>query len=315
MRLDGCEVERSGAALDRNLPEPLSSHRFGFIFNPRAGRGGQTAIVRAVSQRLRDHGHSTAEFEWVDSAAEPAAAALNDRCDVLVACGGDGTVNGVASAVLGSSAALGILPLGTLNHFAKDLGLSSLAVAELALISGSERAVDVASLNGRIFINNSGIGIYPVIVLERDTARKSGVPRWPAFVWACLKAIAKPPLVRLRLEADETHLARVTPFLFVGNNVYRTEGLAVGTRERLDGGVLGICTARHHGRLGIVRMAFRSMAGTIRQDRDFTVLTARRLEVRAAARRIRVSLDGELGHMRPPLKYEILPGALKVIAP
>ncbi len=232
-----------------------------------------------------------------------------------MACGGDGTVNGVASAVLGSSAALGILPLGTLNHFAKDLGISSLAAAEDALIRGNTRMVDVASLNGRIFVNNSGIGIYPVIVLERDAVRKTGVPRWPAFVWACLKTIVKLPLVRLRLEADETHLVRVTPFLFVGNNLYRTEGLAVGTRERLDGGLLGICTARHHGRLGIVRLAFRSIVGTIRRDRDFTVLTARRLVVRTAARRIRVSLDGELGRMQPPLQYEILPGALRVIAP
>jgi diacylglycerol kinase family enzyme len=221
----------------------------------------------------------------------------------------------VASAVLGSGAALGVLPLGTLNHFARDLGISSVAAAEQALIRGSERMVDAASLNGRIFVNNSGIGIYPVIVLERDAIRKSGVPRWPAFVWACFKTIAKPPLAHLRLESDETHLARLTPFLFVGNNVYRTEGLAIGTRERLDGGVLGICTARHHGRLGIVRLAFRSVVGTIRQDRDFTALTARRLVVRTAARNVRVSLDGELCRMRPPLEYKILPGALKVIAP
>jgi len=272
-------------------------------------------MVRAVSQRLRDIGHLTAEFESPGNPAEAAASALKDGCDVLVACGGDGTVNGVASEVPGSQAALGILPLGTLNHFARDLGISDLATAEHALIRGNTRMVDVARLNGRIFLNNSGIGIYPVILLERDAAQKTGVPRWPAFVWACLKAMAKPPLVRLWLEPDDGHLARVTPFLFVGNNPYRTEGLAVGTRERLDGGVLGIYTARHHGRLGIVQLAFRSIVGTIRQDRDFTVLTARTLVVRTAARNVRVSLDGELWQSRPPLKYEILPGALKVIAP
>lgn len=240
---------------------------------------------------------------------------MKNGCDVLVACGGDGTVNGVASAVLGAQATLGILPLGTLNHFARDLNLSDLAAAEDALIRGNTRMVDVASLNGRTFVNNSGIGIYPVIVLERDAARKTGVPRWPAFVWACIKTVAKPPLLRLRLEADDLQLARVTPFLFVGNNVYRTEGLALGTREKLDGGVLGICTARHHGRLGLVRLAFRSIVGTIRQDRDFTVVTARRLVVHTRARLVRVSLDGELERMQPPLEYKILPGALKVIAP
>jgi diacylglycerol kinase family enzyme len=271
--------------------------------------------VRAICERLREYGHSTAEFECTDSPAGPAARALEDRCDVLVACGGDGTVNGVASAVLGSGAALGILPMGTLNHFAKDLGIASLATAEQTLLEGGVRHVDVASVNGRVFVNNSGIGIYPVIVLGRDAARKSGTPRWPAFVWACLKTIAKPPMIRLHLQADEARLERVTPFLFVGNNLYRTEGLRVGTRARLDGGVLGICTARHRGRLGVVRLALRSIMGTIRQDRDFTVLEARRLTVRTSRRTVRAALDGELWHLAPPLEYAILPRALKVLAP
>lgn len=271
--------------------------------------------MRAIAGRLRNRGYSTAEVECPDSASGPAAQALQDGCDVLVACGGDGTVNGVASAILGSEAALGILPMGTLNHFAKDLGIASLATAEQTLFEGGVRLVDVGSVNGRVFVNNSGIGIYPVIVLERDAARKSGMPRWPAFVWACLKAVAKPPMIRLHLEADEARLRRFTPFLFVGNNVYRTEGLGVGRRARLDGGVLGICTAPHHGRLGVVRLALRSIAGTIRQDRDFTVLEARRLTVRTPRRTVRVSLDGELWSLEPPLEYEILPRALKVLAP
>jgi diacylglycerol kinase family enzyme len=276
--------------------------------------------VRAVSGRLRDRGHSTAEFQCADCPAEPTARALEDDCDVLVACGGDGTVNGVAAAVLGSPAALGVLPLGTLNHFAKDLGIGSFAAAERTLTDGGVRLVDVASVNGRIFVNNSGIGIYPLIVLERDAARKSGAPRWPAFLWACIKTIAKPPMFRLHLVADhldagKVRLERVTPFLFVGNNVYRTEGPRLGTRARLDAGVLGICTARHHGRLGVVRLALRSITGTIRQDQDFTVIEARRLTVRTSRKDVRVSLDGELWRMAPPLEYAILPQALRVLAP
>jgi diacylglycerol kinase family enzyme len=271
--------------------------------------------VRAVSGRLRERGHSTAEFQCADSPAEPAARALADECDVLVACGGDGTVNGVAAAVLGSRAALGVLPLGTLNHFAKDLGIGGFAAAERTLTDGGVRLVDVASVNGRIFVNNSGVGMYPVIVLERDAARKSGAPRWPAFLWACIKTIAKPPMFRLHLLADDARIERVTPFLFVGNNVYRTEGLRLGTRARLDAGVLGICTARHHGRLGIVRLALRSITGTIRQDQDFTVIEARRLMVRTSRKDVRVSLDGELWRMAPPLEYAILPQALRVLAP
>lgn len=271
--------------------------------------------MRAVAARLREAGHHTAEFECPASPAEPAATALNQGCDVLVACGGDGTVNGVAGCVPGTAASLGILPLGTLNHFAKTLGIFGIDAAERTLARGEIRNVDIAMLNGRAFVNNSGIGIYPVVVLERDAARKSGVPRWPAFVWACLKAMARPPLVRLHLEADGLRLARVTPFLFVGNNIYRTEGLSVGTRASLNEGVLGVCMARHHGRLGLVRLAFRSIVGTIRQDRDFTILTARELLVRTSRKHLRVSLDGELWRIAPPLRYRIVPGGLKVLAP
>src|SRR5205823_6168512 len=108
-------------------------------------------------------------------------------CDVLVACGGDGTVNAVAQVAKDRDALLGVLPVGTLNHFAKDLGIYSLPDAEQALLAGQIRKIDAGRVNGHLFINNSGIGIYPMIVLERERARKAGLPKWPAFAVACVR--------------------------------------------------------------------------------------------------------------------------------
>jgi len=261
-------------------------------------------------------GDEAREYECRSSPAEPVALAIRDACTIIVACGGDGTVSGVAAAMRDSHLPLAVFPLGTLNHFARDLGIHSVAAAEQVLIDGRVREIDTGMVNGRLFINNSGIGIYPAIVLEREKVRQSGLPKWPAFVIASIGALINLPFLRLHLEADGLHLARITPFLFVGNNVYETQGRSIGTRARLDAGILGVCTARHHGPTGLIRIAFRALAGTVRGDRDFTLLTARKVTVRARRRaELYVSLDGELCRLRPPLHYSVLPRSLRVLAP
>jgi diacylglycerol kinase family enzyme len=306
------------------LPEPLNFktatpiilRRFGFIFNSRAGPGHHAALIQSAMAGIRALGDEAHQYECHSSPAEPVAHAIRDECTVIVACGGDGTVSGVAAAIRDSHLPLGVFPLGTLNHFAKDLGIHSIAEAEHVLLKGRVREIDTGAVNGRLFINNSGIGIYPAIVLEREKVRRSGIPKWPAFLIASIRALIRLPFLRLHLEADGLHLARITPFLFVGNNVYETEGRSIGTRAKMDEGLLGVCTARHHGPTGLIRIAFRALAGTVRQDRDFTLLTVRRLTVRTRRRaELDVSLDGELWRLRPPLHYSVLPRALRVLVP
>jgi diacylglycerol kinase family enzyme len=290
--------------------------RFGFIYNARAGHGRQASIVHAAADKLRANGDEAREYDCPSDPAGPVADALREDCHVIVACGGDGTVSGVASAMRSSGAVLAVLPLGTLNHFAKDIGIFTIGEAEKALLGGHIRVIDLGMVNGRPFVNNSGIGIYPAMVALRERVRKRGIPKWVAFVFACARGLARLPFLRLRLEADYQPLNSITTFLFVGNNVYEIEGWAAGTRKRLDEGALGVCTARHQGPLGLVRMAFRALNGRLRQDRDFTVLTARKLTVRVKHKgRLKVSLDGEVRHLKLPLEYSIAPAALRVLAP
>ena len=107
---------------------------------------------------------------------------LAERGDeLLIVGGGDGTISAAASALVGTETRLGILPLGTLNHFARDLGIpTDLDEAAKLIAAGAERRVDVAEMNGRIFINNSAIGLYPLMVVDRDVQRKRLRPKQAA---------------------------------------------------------------------------------------------------------------------------------------
>lgn len=289
---------------------------YGLIYNPKSGTGRRSGLLRDAAEKLKAQGHDVREFAIEKDPGETAESAFQQGCEVLVACGGDGTVNAVAKVARERNAILGVLPLGTLNHFARDLGISSPAHAERTLLAGHTRFIDAAMVNGNLFVNNSGIGIYPMMVLHRERVQKAGVPKWPAFLVASLKILFKMPFRRLLIEADGEVLARSTPFLFVGNNVYTLEGMSLGQRTCLDAGLLGICTSSHVGVPGLLRIAFRALLGTVRKDRDFTALSARKLIVRRKKKgSIHVSLDGEVRLLKMPLEYSILPRAICVIAP
>src|SRR2546423_8205012 len=127
---------------------------------------------------------------------ELARAALAEGCDTVIAGGGDGTVSSVAGVLAGTRVILGVLPLGTLNHFAKDLGIpTDLGEALGVVLKGNTVQGDVGEGNGRVFINNSSLGLYPGIVKEREETQRRGVSKWPAFAWAAAKILGGyPPL-------------------------------------------------------------------------------------------------------------------------
>jgi len=167
--------------------------------------------------------------------------------DMLVVGGGDGTVSAAASELVGTGTMLGILPLGTLNHFARDLGIpADVGEAARLIATRCERRVDVGEMNERIFINNSAIGLYPLMVVDRDLQRaRLGRDKRLAMIVASLRILIRFNHHRLTLTVNEERTGRVdTPLLFVGNNEYRTDIGAPGSRERLDGGELCVFVLR-----------------------------------------------------------------------
>ena len=155
----------------------------------------------------------------------------------------------------GTETKLGILPLGTLNHFARDLGIpTDLDEAARLIASGAERRVDIGEMNERVFINNSAIGLYPLMVIDRDLQRKRlGRSKRLAMIVASLRTLARFNHHRLTLTVNEERTGRVdTPLLFVGNNDYRIDIGAPGRRERMDGGELCVLVMRKKTRRGLL---------------------------------------------------------------
>jgi YegS/Rv2252/BmrU family lipid kinase len=288
------------------------------ILNPRAGQGRHVEASRHVLDILRLHGWDATlvEASASPSLAQAARSALMAGADIIIAAGGDGTVSTVAAVLAGASAALGILPAGTLNHFARDLGIPLLVEdAAEVLLQSHIRRIDIGEVNGMHFINNSSLGLYPGIVRYREARRRTGSSRLLAFFAACLLAFRRYRFLKLDLEVDGVILRRKSPFLLVANNRYEVQGLRLGRRTLLDEGALAIYLSDRTGRLGLLRVAISALLRRLRPGHDFAVLQAQRVTVKTHRKYIRVALDGEVVRLRPPLRFAIRPGFLKVVAP
>lgn len=277
-----------------------------------------SATLSRVREAFR-RSNLEAEILAVGHESLPAAArkAAASNANVVVLGGGDGTLSTGAAALVGSHKPLGILPLGTLNHFAKDVGIPlDLDEAVGTIERGHVTEVDVGEVNGRFFLNNSSIGLYPSAVAHREELRhRHGGGKWPAMFNACVDVFRRFPLLDVTLQVEDRAASLTTPFIFVGNNRYEMSLFSLGTRSSLQEGELSIYLTRNTGRMGLLRLAFRALLGRLEQDRDFHSFMLPGVEIRTRRRSLRVSLDGEVVRMTSPIRYVIRPRALRVLAP
>ena len=290
-----------------------------FILNAHAGQGMNEPWLndnRPAMEAIAAGG-PVRMVETGDQIRAAVAQALASRCQVVVAGGGDGTLNAVASELANGPVALGVLPLGTLNHFARDLGIPQDPSAALACIAaGHTMAVDIGEVNGHFFLNNSSIGLYVDMVRDRERQQtRLGRGKWLAFVWAVLGALRRYPFLTVRLTVEGHAYMHRTPLVFVGNNAYRTEGLRIGQRDDLRGGVLGVYVTDSPGRWHLLGLGLRALVGRLRQGRDFRSLATTELRIDTGHRWLRVATDGELRRLATPLQYRMHPRALRVIMP
>ena len=260
-----------------------------------------------------------AEVELVDgSECEVRSRAISERGDgLIVVGGGDGTISAAASALVGTETMLGILPLGTLNHFARDLGIPTKIEEAVELIAKrSERRVDVAEMNGRIFINNSAIGLYPLMVVDRDAQRRRlGRSKKLAMIVASVRTLARFHHQRLTLAVNDEKEMIDTPLLFVGNNDYRVDLGAAGQRESVEDGCLSVLVMRKKSRRGFLAATVRALLNRAREDDMVRLDGVARLRVSSRRSMLPLSLDGEIVRATPPLDYKLRHKALRVIAP
>ena len=288
------------------------------IVNSSSGPGHETGIQDILAEAFKAGGVDArvslakSGFEVIKLAEQ----AVRGDAETIVAGGGDGTISSVASAIIGTDKRLGVLPFGTMNHFAKDLGIPlDLAGAVEIIVAGHATNVDVGEVNGHIFINNSSLGLYPSLVHKREKQQQLGWGKWPAYIWAALAVMRRYPFLNVHVGVDGADLKSRTPFVFIGNNEYQMETLDIGGRAHLDKGKLSLYMTNRTGRLGLLRLALRALLGGLRQEKDFVHLCTKEIRIETKHKRVRVALDGEVTRMAPVLHYRARPGALRVLAP
>lgn len=286
------------------------------ILNCKAGSQDMVRVLAHIERLALEHGRDVHIVLPNGEDLTTLARKAGEAGGVVAAGGGDGTVSAVAAGLVDGAAALGVLPLGTLNHFAKDMRIPlDLEQAIRTLFTGAEIRVDVGEVNGRIFLNNSSVGFYPQIVRERERLQRRGSTKWVAFGHAAAQVLRRGITIHVRLEDDRGGAHQIeTPFVFVGNNPYEVTGLEIGTRARLDCGTLWLCTAPRAGRAKLLRLALQALLGRV-DTADLFRQDVKTLQIQSRRHHLLVARDGEVGMMRTPLQYRVRPAALRVLVP
>jgi diacylglycerol kinase family enzyme len=292
-----------------------AGRRVRVILNAKSGDGHATA--GEIRNAFEQYGCKCTITELGPGVDLGALASEDEAGLAWVAAGGDGTVNAVAGVVAGTERVMAVLPVGTLNHFARDMNMpGELAQAIEVVARCGWRAVDAADANGRVFVNCSSLGIYPEVVMDRDRlTKRRGWSKWAAMLVAATKAFVRFRQLRVELEVDGTVRRFRTPLLFVGNNAYQMDGNVAGQRSCLDQGELEVIVASHMSRWAAARMVVAAMFGRAGELPELEQFFVTRFTVRTRKHRLRVAVDGEVCRMAPPVTYCSRPGALRVIAP
>lgn len=252
-------------------------------------------------------------LEVVDGDQLPAALARHREAGRVAVGGGDGTLATAAAAMAQSDGELAVLPLGTRNHFAAQLGVpTDLAAAAALAATGRARMIDLGWADDRAFVNNLSLGAYVDLVRERDRSR---LPKLLATIPAAWSTLRKLRSRRFALTIDGEPTSVETPLLLVGNNRYEVSEGRLGERPALEGGVLSVYAVAPLSRTALVGAALRALVARPRMHRDFQLArTAREVRIEGPGPALAAALDGERVRFELPLTIRIAPRALAVVS-
>ncbi|HXA16818.1 MAG TPA: diacylglycerol kinase family protein [Thermoanaerobaculia bacterium] len=286
------------------------------FFNPSSGVKTSPAELSALEQAANDAGlevvHVTRNLDCPSLIRER----MREGTRLFVAAGGDGTINAVIQPLVHTDAILGVIPAGTYNHFAKDLGIPlSWRDALEVVVSGATRPIDTARINERFFVNNISMGLYPELVARREEKGRD-YPRWKARLYAAFGTLQKFPHVAVTLDSEHHQEVIRTHVLMISNNGYDLSRLGIeAPRLALEEGRLSVYWLPHMPRLALTRFVAHYLAGRVREAPGFRSFRTSRIKVDSSKHHLHVGVDGEVVTMATPLVITIAPQSLSVKVP
>jgi diacylglycerol kinase family enzyme len=296
------------------------------VFNLGAGHGNADAVRNAITEACSAAGRPVQLLDVDDPSrlaeiARQAVQAAQAHGGVVVAAGGDGTINTVAQATLGSGCDFGVLPQGTFNYFSRTHGIpADPQQAMQVLLTAPAQPVQVGLVNGRVFLVNASLGLYPRLLEDREAwKRQLGRSRLVAFGAGLLTLLRGHRNLQLALDVQGSQRLLRTPTLFIGNNALQMEQLGLPQAQAIDAGALAVVALRPVGRLALLGLLLRGALGRLGEADQVINFGCQRLTVlpswRWARRGMKVATDGEVQRMRLPLQFSVSPTPLQLIRP
>ncbi len=253
----------------------------------------------------------------INELCQRAARQMKEAGGVVVAAGGDGTVNAVAAACRELQVPLAVVPLGTFNYFARAHGIP-LDIAEAArlVMTGAARPVSAGDVNGRLFLNNASFGLYTHLIQQREQAKaRFGRYRLVAMLSGMVALMRGQPPFAVRLVSGEAATVQRTSMIFVANNALQLKDLELDAAACTREGMLGVLLLRPTKWLERLRLLLRSALKDLDRDQRLETFCTEGFEVESTRRAIDLVVDGEIIRLHPPLKFRALPEALRLVAP
>ena len=311
-----------------NLTRPAPDAHLFILLNAGSGHEAtelqQSTIEEVLTAAARHFTLTVVEDPArLDELAEKMAAMARESGGILVAAGGDGTINTVAGKAVAAGCTFGVLPQGTFNYFGRTHGIpEDLGDAVRALLDANVQPVQVGMVNDRIFLVNASIGLYPQILEEREADKKQfGRSRMVALLSMIKTALGAPQYLRIEMERDGKLQKMRTQMLFVGNNELQIEQLGITPlTSALDDGKLVAIAPRSVGRIGMIALMVRGALGRLGEASNLVAFGFRSLAVKQVTlygkrKRIKVATDGEVTLIDTPLIFKVLEGRLLLLKP
>ena len=294
--------------------------KIGVVLNQDSGAlrdGDADEMVRTITDIFHSHRHEPdMKLAKGTDIMEALIAAMKSYRTVFVG-GGDGTISTAAAIFAGQKTVLGVLPLGTMNFFARAIGIPlRLDKAVKALLTGEKQQIDSGEVNGRIFVHHVTLGLHPRIIAGRERQRyRSRLGKKLAWLKVWWKLVRRAPRMRLALAVDRERSKLKTASLIIANNPFIEKLGGLPHSEVPDRGKLALYAARTRDWRELLAMSAQASLGKWKSNSRLDFLEGAEITIAAESKRLRVSIDGELDYLPTPLRAKIIPNALCVLCP